>query len=439
MAGVTLGGLEYQPNAAVTGYAAFLTLAFYLTGWVLLPSRPAATVSALTTVSVAGNGLTVPLLCLMLAMTSACSLWKPQAQSPGEAAAAETTVAADTREAALASARVWTPPPVPPGQADFSANPDRPDGFAADDEVTCRLSLERVGGLTSKFNCELADGTIVKVKYGSANPELYAEVVATRLLMALGFPADRMYVVRRVHCTGCPRFPYLSLRCLQATSTRWPCFPAGIDFSHTRVFDPVVIERRLEGRRIESRPDQGWAWHELQRIEPSRGGSPPAEVDALRLLAAFLVHWDNKSENQRLICPPGADMPGGGCARPLAMTQDLGATFGPAKLDLHNWRRTPVWADSASCLVSMEQLPFEGATFPERRISEEGRQFLLALMEQLSRAQLETLFTASRAIAFDTVIAASRSAAAWATTFADKVREIREAGPCPGARSPASG
>jgi hypothetical protein len=37
--GVTLGGLQYEPPAAVTGYVAFFTLALYLIGVTLLPSR----------------------------------------------------------------------------------------------------------------------------------------------------------------------------------------------------------------------------------------------------------------------------------------------------------------------------------------------------------------------------------------------------------------
>jgi hypothetical protein len=197
-----------------------------------------------------------------------------------------------------------------------------------------------------------------------------------------------------------------------------------------RAFDPVVIERRIEGRRIEAHPSQGWAWYELEKIDPARGGSPVAEVDGFRLLAAFLAHWDNKAENQRLICPPGADRPDGGCAQPIAMMQDVGGTFGPSKLDLRNWRATPVWADPATCLVSMERLPWQGATFPERSISEQGRLFLLGLLEQLSEAQLETLFSASRVTAFDAIGAESRHASAWAAAFLDKVRQIREAGPC---------
>ena len=37
--------------------------------------------------------------------------------------------------------------------------------------------------------------------------------------------------------------------------------------------------------------------------------APRAEVDAFRILAAFLAHWDNKSQNQRLvpISPPEGD------------------------------------------------------------------------------------------------------------------------------------
>ena len=47
-------------------------------------------------------------------------------------------------------------------------------------------------------------GEELKVKYGRRNPEPWAEVAATRLLSALGFGADRMYVVARVHCLAGP-------------------------------------------------------------------------------------------------------------------------------------------------------------------------------------------------------------------------------------------
>jgi hypothetical protein len=113
------------------------------------------------------------------------------------------------------------------------------------------------------------------------------------------------------------------------------------------------------------------------------------------------------------------------------MVQDLGATFGPLKLDLHNWRATPVWSDRATCTVSMKTLPYAGGTFPDRRISDEGRQLLAGSLEQLSDAQLADLFIASRIVAHDQVLAEARDAAAWVAVFRKKVREIVDGGRCP--------
>jgi hypothetical protein len=276
----------------------------------------------------------------------------------------------------------------------------------------------------------MADGQIVKVKYGRSNGELPAEVAGTRLLAALGFGADAMHVVRKVRCTGCPRAPFRALQCLELTGMKGACFMGAGD-EDVKDFGTVIIERPLEGKKIEAVDDQGWAWYELDRIDPAHGGSPRAEVDALRLLAVLLAHWDNKGANQRIVCLPGGERPDGSCATPLAMIQDLGATFGPTRADLVNWRALPVWADRATCAVSMRTLPFDGATFPERRISEAGRLMLLGLLEQLSTTQLTTLFTASRMVNHDQVSGEARNAAAWGRAFEDKVRQVREGGPCP--------
>jgi hypothetical protein len=268
------------------------------------------------------------------------------------------------------------------------------------------------------------------VKYGRGNPELHAEIAATRLLSTLGFGADRMFVVKQVRCAGCPAFPFQALKCFAETGMQMACFAGGVDYSKTTEFDFVSVERRLEGRRIESAPDQGWPFYEIDRIDERAGGSPRAHVDALKLLAVFLAHWDNKAENQRLVCLPGGDRPDGSCSRPFAILQDLGAAFGPNKLDLHNWRNRPVWSDARRCSVTMKDLPFNGATFPDQTISEQGRQFLLALLSQLSTSQVEDLFAGSRIELSEGVTAESRQPAAWAAVFSDKVRQIREAGPC---------
>jgi hypothetical protein len=433
MSGVTLGGIEYQPHAAITGYVGFISLALYVTGLIVLPARAFPSSTALTR-SVESGPLTPVLLVLLAVALSACGSTNADPLGGFGKDKQHSDRASQLREAAVASARVWIAPPVAPGAADLAVNPESHARlFSENADVDCRFALQKVGGLTPKFNCELQSGQVVKVKYGRANAELYAEVAATRLVSALGFPADRMFVVRAVNCAGCPRYPYHSIRCHALTGSHWPCFPTGVDFDRITRFAPAVIEERTEGRRIEAFSDQGWAWYELDKIDPAKGGSSHAEVDALRLLAVFLAHWDNKAENQRLICLPGSDRPDGGCARPLAMIQDLGGTFGPAKLDLNNWRATPVWTDPRACRVSMEALPYEGGTFPERIISEDGRLFLLQLIEQLSTEQIESLFISARAAEYDAIVAQNRSASAWATVFEEKVRQIRAAGPCPAA------
>ena len=201
---------------------------------------------------------------------------------------------------AMRRAQVWVKPRVPIESVQFAANPD--DRFRPDQVVHCRFAPSPTSGNTPKFDCTMADGESLKVKYGASNPEIFAEVIATRLLSALGFPTDHMHVVGAVECAGCPRDPFKALDCLgREGATVRSCF-GDIDYRRTRTFSDAVIERRLAGRPLESGKRRGWAWHELANVDPQQGGASRAEVDAFRLLAAFLAHWDNKSENQRLVC-----------------------------------------------------------------------------------------------------------------------------------------
>jgi hypothetical protein len=428
LSGATLGGITYEPNAPATGYVAFFTLALYVVGLLLLPKDGVlALVPRRADVSAAMTRSTLLIVLGALAASSACRKAEPPASTTS---AAPEFVTSEQREAALRSARVWQEPAIPIAKTEFKFNPAGAGSFKNDEVVECKLLIKAMGGTTPKFDCERPGNDVIRVKYGRGNPELHAEIAATRLLSALGFGADRMFVVKQVRCAGCPAFPFQALKCFAETGMQVPCFAGGVDYSKTSDFDFVSIERRLEGRRIESAPDQGWAFYEIDRIDESAGGSPRAHIDALLLLAVFLAHWDNKAENQRLVCLPGGDRPDGSCSRPFAILQDVGASFGPNKLDLHNWRNRPVWRDARRCSVTMKDLPFNGATFPDQTISERGRQFLLSLLAQLSTSQIEDLFAGSRVELSEGVTAESRQPAAWAAVFSDKVRQIREAGPC---------
>jgi hypothetical protein len=435
--GLTLGTLDYVPHSPLTGYVALLALVLYMAGIALLAPPPVRVDLQLEETRLTrAPGRDIVALLVLGMLTSACgsnaempaTIGAAKASVDTERTEAERTRAVEIRTAALQRARVWMPPAVPVSRFNLAENP--PGEFRSTDDVACRFVLENVSGTTPKFNCQLPNGEVVKVKYGSTNPEIHAEVAATRLLGALGFGADRMYLVRKVRCAGCPTFPFQSLQCHAKTGLTPACFPGGIDYNRVLDFDPAVIERRLEGKKIEALEDQGWAWFELAEIDPAKGGSSRAEVDAFRLMAMLLAHWDNKAANQRLVCLPGGERTDGSCAMPLAMMQDVGATFGPLKLDLGNWRRVAIWKDAAACTVSMQQLPWSGATFPDHRVSEAGRQFLVGLLDQLNDAQVEDLFRSARVTEHDQVSAEARDPRAWARAFRDKVEQIRDAGPC---------
>ena len=346
---------------------------------------------------------------------------------------AKKDMTAEQRNAGLAAARVWRAPQVPIGSANFSVNTPGPGGFDPNVDVDCTFSLEPMGsGLTPKFQCTLPDGDKVKVKYGEVIPngEVPAEITASRLLTALGFPTDRMNRVRSVKCRGCPPLPHQALGCLESGKPAAVCLQ-GASSDRVVTFQHALIERPIEGEKIEATKDQGWSWYELDKIAPKAGGSSRAEVDAFRLIAVLLAHWDNKGANQKLLCPPGAARPDGSCRAPLAIIGDLGATFGPKRVDLMNWTQRPMWIDPAACRVSMKGLPFDGATFDDRQISEAGRQFALTLLRRLTPQQLNTLFEASGLTAYPHVVAAAHTPQAWTDAFLAKVNQIASAGPCP--------
>src|SRR5678816_3304183 len=186
------------------------------------------------------------------------------------------------------------------------ADPYDPKGVLTRDEVTCTFVRHAPGGTSLKFDCALDDGEVIRVKYAH-QPEIHGEVAATRLLAALGYASDHVYMVQRVHCRGCPVNPFVTMLLLDAIGLD------GDDTSRTtgndqRDFEWVAVERKFDAAPIEDEARQGWAWWELKNVEV-----PREDLDALRLVAVFLAHWDNKADNQRLVCldqPIGEDAHG---------------------------------------------------------------------------------------------------------------------------------
>ena len=126
-------------------------------------------------------------------------------------------------------------------------------------------------------------------------------------------------------------------------------------------------------------------WSELDLVDPAAGGAPRAQRDALKLLAVFLQHSDNKSQQQRLLClsGPGDAAPAdrapvatgssttapetaaqASCERPFMLVHDLGNTFGEANrfnrrgisgVNLDKWSKAPVWKDAGQCIGNLSK------------------------------------------------------------------------------------
>ena len=289
----------------------------------------------------------------------------------------------EARSEAIRRAQVWKATDVP--SMDLRAGPQGPGAFQPNETVTCTYVDKEMTGKSPKFTCALKPDDDVKVKYGQDNGEVYGEVAATRLLWALGFGADHMYPVRVV-CRGCSPDPQRDKK----------------GRSGEVVFDFAAIERKMPGHTLETKEDSGWGWPDLDLVDEASGGAPRAQRDALKLLAVFLQHTDNKPAQQRLICLTHLEE-GKPCPEPFLMLNDLGLTFGkanafnrnaPGSVNFEKWSQTPVWKDAKGCVGNLSKSMT--GTLGDPVIGEPGRKFVADLLVQLSDAQLHDLFDVAR-------------------------------------------
>jgi len=177
-------------------------------------------------------------------------------------------------------------------------------------------------------------------------------------------------------------------------------------------------------------PDfEGWAWPELDKVNPRAGGASRAHVDALKLLAVFVQHSESKPEQQELMCAPGGvtrDRAGNEtCTSPWLVVKDLGTTFGKAtalnnsKMNLNDWSGARIWREGAPCVGNLSKSLTGSRENP--RIGEAGRKFLASRLLLLRDQQIRDLFRAA--------MAERRGGAVddWVLVFKRKRDEIAEA------------
>ncbi len=331
--------------------------------------------------------LRVPAVAVAVMMTA--SMLAPQtvlAKQHKRSASRAKPLTEDTRRAFVRRARIWMPTDIP--AMDLRAGPQGPGALPPGALVTCDyVEKAELPGTSDKFECAITPSDVVKVRYGTDNGKVEGEVLASRLLWALGFGADRDYPVR-VICRGCSADPWDHRERVNGEQT----------------FDPAMIERKPAGHEMKVGDNKaGWFWTELNVIDEAEGGAPRAQRDALKLLAVLMQHTDTKAVQQRLLCLPKGLSKDGECTKPFLMLHDVGLTFGAANffnrtttgsVNFEQWSNTPIWRDKSACVSHLSQSVT--GTLGDPKIGEAGRQFLANLLVKLSDRQLHDLFEVAR-------------------------------------------
>ena len=169
------------------------------------------------------------------------------------------------------------------------------------------FSEEQMSGSTPKFKVIDSAGTSWKVKLGV---EAKPETVATRFVWAAGYATDEDYFL-----------PDIEIRNLPAHLHRGERY---------RLPGGKFKDARLE-RDISSEKTAGiWRWKDSSFVGTR-------EWNGLRVLMGLINNWDVKDVNNSVYTRK-SDGDAGPDARYIYVISDLGATFGPNRLDLGHKR-----------------------------------------------------------------------------------------------------
>ena len=196
--------------------------------------------------------------------------------------------ASDSASAGRATAVLWKDP----GDIKTKDLFNGPGGESYRPELPLKFLKEDNHGHNSKFDAEDANGRIWKVKLGI---EAQPEVVASRLLWAIGYFTNDNYFIRNVPIEGLP-----------AHLKRG----AGHVISRDRL-DYARLQRGPAGEKKES----NWEWRHNPFLATR-------EFNGLRVMMALLSNWDLKTENNAILS--GRD------GKQDYLVSDVGTGFGAA-------------------------------------------------------------------------------------------------------------
>ena len=191
-----------------------------------------------------------------------------------------------TKDSSSAAPAIWHDP----GDIKSKDLLNGPGGKKHHPQLPVKFLKEDKHGQNSKFDVEDADGTKWKAKLGI---EAQPEVVATRLLWAIGYFTNDNYYI-----------PNLEVKDLPAHLHRGQGHVMSPDH-----FDGARLQRHVGGEKKETT----WNWRHNPFVDTR-------ELNGLRVMMAFLSNWDLKDENNAIF----TDKDG----RQEYLVTDVGTAFG---------------------------------------------------------------------------------------------------------------
>jgi hypothetical protein len=158
------------------------------------------------------------------------------------------------------------------------------------------FTKEDMNATSPKFDVKDANGDKWKVKLGD---EARPETVATRLVWAVGFHTDEDYFLPAIHVEGMPARVHRGRQFIDADGT----------------MRNARLERSIPGQKKVG----DWKW-----TDGLYTGT--REWNGLRVLMALINNWDLKDVNNSIYSEKDGEL--------IYVVSDLGASFGPTKLDL---------------------------------------------------------------------------------------------------------
>jgi hypothetical protein len=282
----------------------------------------------------------------------------------------------------------------------------------------------------------------IKVKYlRPAHPnhdkrfnEVFTEIAASRILWALGFPADHQYPVGTASCVGCTADPFKDN--LKDNTALLAATPA--------TFKVALVERQIDWDDIDPEGDETWSWTDAANFYANGfTRQQQVEYDAYRMALALFNYHNPIDIQNRLACAEWkADASNPKiCTKPMMFVQDLGSTFGKDAFLFANSRGNFKDWQSQTVFKKAEKCELRNSLAGGKQPLKEAQDMLKQRVALLDRARVRAIFQVARFDMMDQEqLARLRSSGAadvpaaaldeWTNVFMNRLAEISAAQNC---------